>query len=72
MSIFHNNIITRKQLLDRANKQKIQRPLRTQRENRSLTAESLKTQGRTVFFSQRLGRVQFQQDTKAVKNAKRK
>ncbi|AXQ78103.1 hypothetical protein DDV21_002930 [Streptococcus chenjunshii] len=59
-------------ILGRVQFTKIQRPLKTQKENRRLTTESLKTQGKSIFFPQRLGRVQFHQDTKAVKSSQQK
>ncbi|MEX2783571.1 hypothetical protein AB3331_00075 [Streptococcus sp. H49] len=52
-AIFFTRILGRVQFI------KIQSPLKEQSKNRSLTDESLKTQGRAVFFAQLLGRVQF-------------
>ncbi|AND79331.1 hypothetical protein [Streptococcus pantholopis] len=52
-AIFFTRILGRVQFI------KIQRPLKTQKENRGLTAESLKTLGKAVFFAKSLARVQF-------------
>ncbi|AND78599.1 hypothetical protein A0O21_00445 [Streptococcus pantholopis] len=59
-------------ILGRVQFTKIQRAFKAHSKNRSLTAESLKTLGKAVFFAKSLARVQLHQDTKTREQSKTK